>query len=278
MAPRAGRLIALRRTLVRARLQPRSLTARFRPLPAFVIVGAQRCGTTSLYNYLAAHPAVAPPIAKELQYFSDNFAKGERWYRSHFPARRDAVAFEATPYYLFHPLAAERAASVIPDARIVAVVRNPVDRAFSHYRHSAERGHEALSFPDALEAEPERLAGEAERIVADPGYRSEAHRVFSYASRGRYAEQLERWISRYGADRVLVVRSEDLYADPASVYADVIRFLGLPSGGSPSFRVHAAAPRHGDMPIEVRARLVDEFRPHNARLESLLGRPMSWDA
>ena len=175
-------------------------------------------------------------------------------------------------------MAAERAAAVVPEARIVAVLRNPVDRAYSHYRHSVERGHETLSFSDALDAEPARLAGEAERIVRDAGYRSVPHRVFSYASRGRYADQLTAWIDRFGRSRVLVLRSEDLYADPARAYNEVIRFVGLPPGGEPAFRVHAAAPRHDDMPEAVRARLVEEFRPHNARLASLLGHSMTWDA
>lgn len=167
---------------------------------------------------------------------------------------------------------------VLPDARIVAVLRNPVDRAYSHYRHSVERGHETLSFSDALDAEPGRLAGEAGRIVREPGYRSVPHRVFSYASRGRYADQLTAWIDRFGRTRVLVLRSEDLYADPAGAYEEVLRFVGLPSGGDPQFRVHAAAPRHDDMSEAVRSRLVEEFRPHNARLESLLGQTMNWDA
>ena len=270
---------SVRRAAVRARLKPRTVTARFRPLPSALIVGAQRCGTTSLYTYLAAHPQIAVPIAKELQFFSDNFYRGEAWYRAHFPLAARTVALEATPYYLFHPRAAERAATVVPDARIVAVLRNPVDRAYSHYRHSVERGHEHLSFSDALDVESERVAGETARLVDEPEYRSVAHRVFSYASRGRYAEQLEAWIERFGPANVHVLRSEDLYRDPASAYASVVDFLGLPFAGDPEFRVHAASRgRDDDMPAQVRARLVDEFRPANARLETLLGRAMGWDA
>lgn len=277
MASLADRRIGLRRAIVRGRLRPRELTAPFRPLPALLIVGAQRSGTTSLYNYLAAHPSTSTPIAKELQFFSDNFGRGERWYRAHFSMRAKAVPFEATPYYLFHPLAAERAARVVPDARILAVLRNPVDRAYSHYRHSLQRGHERLGFSDALDAEPARLAGEIERIVGDPEYRSVAHRVFSYVSRGRYFDQVAAWIDRFSADAVLVLRSEDLYLDPASTYERAVRFIGLRPGGRPEFRVHAAAPPGEDMPGDVRARLVDEFRADNVRLEALLGREMNWD-
>ena len=266
----------LRKSLRRTRLQPRVATARFRRLPEFLIVGAQRCGTTSLYGYLAAHPDVAAPLVKEVQFFTDNFDRGESWYRAHFPLGA-GVAFDATPYYLFHPLAAARAKAVVPDANVIALVRNPVDRAYSHYRHSVEQGHESLPFAEALDAEDARVRPEAERLAGDPSYRSTAHRVFSYVSRGEYASQLERWLERFG-DRVLVVRSEDLYAEPAPVYDDVVRFLGLPPREKPPFVIHGRATRAADgMAPDIRRRLVAHFRPHNARLAELLGRPMGWD-
>lgn len=249
-----------------------------RQLPDFVIAGAQRCGTTSLFNYLSAHPAITPPVAKEVQFFSDNYTRGERWYRSNFPMR--GATFDATPYYLFHPLAAERAAATVPDAKVVVLLRNPADRAYSHYRHSVERGHETLSFEDALRAEPARLLGEAERIVAEPGYRSTAHRVFSYAARGRYASQVRAWRDRFGAERVLVLRSEDLYEDPAAQYGVVIDFLGLRPASPPTFIVHARSrPEAGDAAVSAsRARLLAEFAADIAELEALLGRRMYWHA
>ena len=115
-------------------------------LPDFVIIGAQRCGTSSLYSYLIEHPQIAPATRKELHYFDLNYAAGDEWYRSQFPQFPDTpfdgrltVTGEASPYYLFHPMAAERCASVVPDAKLIVMVRDPVERAYSHYHHERAR-------------------------------------------------------------------------------------------------------------------------------------------
>src|SRR5436189_26280 len=130
-----------------------------RPLPDFLILGAQKAGTTALYAYLRWHPQVTGPSFKEVSFFDRHYARGERWYRAHLPVRRRAVVGEASPSYLFHPLAPERVARMLPEARLIALLRNPVDRAFSHYQHEVALGREQLSFEDALAgefAEPNR--------------------------------------------------------------------------------------------------------------------------
>ncbi|MBV9410552.1 MAG: sulfotransferase, partial [Acidimicrobiia bacterium] len=218
----------LRRPLAAVRVLARRPTARARTMPDFLIIGAQRSGTTSLYRYLAEHPAVAPPLRKEIQYFSLHYGRGDGWYRTHFPvAGRQRVTFEATPYYLFHPAVPHRAADTVPHAKVIALLRDPVSRAFSQWQHNASRGLEHLGFEAALEAEQERLDGERERLVADAGYRSDAHRLWSYASRGEYADQLECWLAQYQRERLLVLRSEDLYERPEPTYARALEFLGL---------------------------------------------------
>jgi hypothetical protein len=255
-------------------------TGRLRSLPDFLIIGTQRGGTTSLYHYLAAHPAVRRPVRKEVQYFTLHHGRGDGWYRAHFPmaaAGRRRRTFEATPYYLFHPLAPTRAAATVPDARVIALLRDPVTRAFSHWQHTRMRGLEPLDFEHALDAEEGRLAGEAERLAADPSYRSEAHRIWSYATRGQYAEQLERWYSAYDPNQILVLRSEDLYRDPSETHARVLEFLRLPVATLaeyPRYTRRASGERIGDA---ARRRLTAHFRPHNQALAALLGRDFGWD-
>src|SRR5438093_4320202 len=132
-------------------------TSKLRVLPDFLIIGAQRAGTTSLYRYLSRHPAVAPAVlAKGAHYFDTAFDRGLPWYRGHFPTRMTAERIraregtfatgEGSPYYLFHPLAAERIAAALPGVKLVALLRDPVERASSHWVHEAERGFEQLSF------------------------------------------------------------------------------------------------------------------------------------
>jgi len=166
------------------------LTARRRPLPDFLVIGAQKAGTTALYAYLRWHPGIAGPSWKEVSFFDRHWWRGEAWYRGQFPLRAgERLVGEASPSYLFHPLAPERARSLVPGAKLVALLRDPVDRAYSQYQHEVALGREPLSFEDALAAEEERTRGEAERLAADPRAFSRAWWDHTYAARGRYAEQ-----------------------------------------------------------------------------------------
>jgi hypothetical protein len=264
-------------------------TSGARLLPDFLIIGAQRCGTTSLYRYLAQHPAVGPVvITKGAHYFSTNYEKGVDWYRSFFPTRwraayvrrrsgTDMVTGEASPYYVFHPLAPERVAATLPDVKLVLMVRDPVGRAYSHHRHMIDRGLETLSFEDALDAEPRRLAGQQERIVREPGYLSFDHQHHSYLARGRYIEQLERWDRFFPRERILVVRSEDFFTAPADVYASVLAFLGLPVWTPAAFPAHNAG-SYDEMRTATRDRLREHFAEPNQRLAARLGRDLGWSS
>lgn len=261
-------------------------TAPLRTLPDFVIIGAQRAGTTSLYDYIIQHPDVHKSAHKELHYFDLNFARGAAWYRAHFPysmnrilaaARgRKFVTGEATPYYLFHPLAAERAAATIPQAKIIAILRNPVSRAYSHFNRVHNNAHEKFSFEQGLQMEEERLRGEKEKFRADPNYYSYNHRKFSYVARGRYAEQLAPWMNRFPRERMLILSTERLNADPQSVVSRVFDFLGLDNFKLKKFERHHET-QYEKMKPETRARLVEIFRPHNEALFNLIGERFDWD-
>jgi hypothetical protein len=255
--------------------------------PAFVVIGGQRCGTTSLYDHLARHPDVLRAFRKEVHFFDVNWPRGKAWYLAHFPTRawagalsrrrgRPVVTGEASPYYLFHPAAARRAARTVPSARLVALLRNPVDRALSHYHHELRLGHEKLTFLEAIDAEENRLDGERDRLLADDRARSFAHRNWSYLARGRYAEQLEEWWRWFPRERMLVLRSEDLFADPEGTVARVLEFLALPPMTLGGFG-NVNEQRYSRMEPELRARLAAYFEPHNRRLYELLGRDLGWE-
>ena len=280
-----GRSSALRSAVVRTGraglLHVRRATAPLRAMPDFVIVGAQKAGTTSVYAYLSAHPHVRPGLFKEAHFFDLRFERGEGWYRSIFPLRAQlnrarAITGEASPYYLFHPLAAERAARVAPATRVIVLLRDPVDRAWSHYRHEVAAGREALGFLDAVRAEPGRLAGAEDAVRAGgPAELVEAHRRYSYVARGRYAEQLVRWFAVFPREQVLVLRAEDLFQEPARIWSEIQGFLGLPQAVHRDFAAHNAQPP-AELPAEARAELTAMFEQPNRDLADLLGVPTSW--
>jgi sulfotransferase family protein len=264
------------------------LTSRGRVLPDFLIIGTQRGGTTSLYKYLVQHPNLSHALTKEIRFFDLNYHRGLPWYRSRFPSRRHRemserrrgaglMVGEASPDYLFHPLAPARVAHDLPQAKLIVLLRNPIDRAFSHYWHQFKRGHETLTFAAAIDAEPDRLAGELDKILADPSYVSYERHHHSYLARGIYVDQLAAWMELIPRDRFLIERSEDLFQDPRAVFRRVLEFLGLPDHDLTEYETFNAF-SSGEMEPALRARLVEYFRPHNQRLEAMLGRALGWDA
>ncbi len=263
-----------------------------RPLPDYLIIGTKRGGTTSMWDHVARHPNVLPMFpevenVKSPHYFDMNWHLGESWYRSHFPHQRarDAVAErtggpvlagEASPYYMFHPLARDRIKQTRPDMKLIVLLRNPVERAYSHYNERRRAGTEDLGFREALQAESDRLSGEEDKIREVPAYYSTRHDFCSYLARGRYLEQLEPWLADFGPDRLLVVRSEDLYESPNKLLAGVFEFLGLPPYElqNPEHRNNLPA---APMPSSDRHWLADYYQDSVAALEARLGRSFDWN-
>jgi len=267
------------------------LTAGARPLPDFLVIGTKRGGTTSLWNYLLSHPGVLPMFPSPLNiksphYFYWHYAAGPLWYRSHFAStptrtvlgrlRRTPIRTgEASPNYLYDPRVAPRVAELLPAARVIMLLRDPVERAYSHYKERVRAGVEDLSFEDALAAEPDRLAGEAEKMAADPYYYSRPYDYYAYRDRGVYAPQIRRWQEHVPADRLLITRSEDFYDDPAAVYTQVTDFLGLPRrplANARRYNYHAAS----GMAEKTRDELREFFTGPVAEVEKLLERDLGW--
>jgi sulfotransferase family protein len=269
---------------------------RGRMMPDFLLVGAAKCGTTSLFDWICAHPLVARPSTsgrprKELLFFDYNFYRGADWYRQHFPLERDRREFErehgrrfltgeATASYLTGHWVPGRVRRLLPDVKLIVTLRNPVDRAYSAFQMSRrERLEECESFEQALSLEPQRLAGELERARSDPSYNPPLPPplgYWSYLHRSRYADHVERWLELFGQEQVLFLRFEDLVADPSSALARVYGFLGLPPHRAQALHKLNAA-TYSEMSPRTRAELVEHFRPYNQRLRDLTGIDFEWD-
>jgi hypothetical protein len=261
-------------------------------MPDFMIIGTMRGGTTSLYNYLLAHPQIARATQKEVHFFDWHFDRGIPWYQAQFPALLQAdmaetrqsqrvLTGEGSPYYLFHPLAPARAALVVPKTKLIVLLRNPVDRAYSHYCRMVMEGREPLSFQDAVAQEETRIRGEGQKLAADPHYYSYNHPHYSYLARGIYVDQLQRWMNSFPQEQFLILKSEDFYATPERKLKEIFLFLGLPNGAPLQQQrykpFNSSTYSQPKMEPEIRKRLLSYFEPYNERLSTLLGRDFGWD-
>ena len=250
-------------------------------LPNFVIIGAQKSGTSSLYHLLSQHPYIRPAVRKELPYFSLFFDQGVEWYRSCFPApeqewEQDTITGEASPYYLFHPHAPRRMSEEVPRARLIVLLRNPVDRAYSHYQMIVKFGREPLTFEEALAAEEERLGDERAKMIDDEHYRSFTHQYFSYLSRGIYVDQLIYWSKFFDSEQTLVLKSEDFFERTPETLRLTLNFLGMPEREPEAWEIILKGEYDREMEPATRQRLEEYFDPHNHRLYKYLGVDLGW--
>lgn len=246
-------------------------------LPDFLVIGAMKAGTTSMFEYLAAHPQVCAPVQKEIHFFSQNFRRGEAWYRGHFPSQwrlrlslRRRITGEATPGYLFHEKAPGRIRQLVPQARLIALLRDPVERAWSQYQHQRRAGHEQRPFRSAIEAELAALSD------ASAGRRKLPS---TYLARGLYLRQLKQFAACFPSRQMLVLRAEDLFSNPLGVLREVAGFLAIDPDGwrgrEALIRPYNQHRHDGGMDAE-RAFLQAFFEPHNRALQEHLGRDLGW--
>ena len=260
------------------------LTWYLRPLPDFLIIGAQKAGTSSLYKYLIQHPAILPAYQKEIHFFTlpSLYNKGTRWYRGHFPTSlakngNGRLTGEASPSYLFFPLVPQRVHQVMPQVKLIALLRDPVARAFSNYHHQVRRGLETLSFAEAIQQEPARLGDDWQKTVADPHFHSLNLAHYSYLLRGDYVSQLKRWRQFFPPEQMLVLKSEDFYEEPQQLVAQVTAFLNLPTWTpNPAIFKRYNPGIYNQMDQTSRHLLTEYFKPANEALYDLLGRDLGW--
>lgn len=265
----------------------RKITSRLRGLPDFVIIGAQKSGTTALYLFIIRHPAITHAATKEVQYFTRYFKRGKLWYRSNFPTNLSRHYFykktnqrllsgEATPEYIFFPTVPSIMKEILPNVKLIVILRNPIDRAYSHYHHNLRRNREPLSFEKAIEVEEERCGWERKQLIKNPYFIANSYSHYSYLARGIYADQLENWFKHYDRKNFLVLTMDDLRKNPQRVLNQVFDFLGVfpfQVKNLQNLNVH----NHKEMNEDTRKFLVEYFRPHNKRLSNLLQRSFDWD-
>jgi len=265
-------------------LKLRLVNARRRVLPSFIIIGAQKSGTSSLYYYLRQHPQIHPSFLKEIHYFDgglnrdiDNYKKGLLWYKAFFPKKADIetgqMAFEASPMYFFNPLVPKRIADQLPDVKLIALLRNPINRAISHYYHENKLGFEDLPIMEAFKKEESRL----EESVLRKDYKSKAFVHFSYKSRGRYHEQLSRYFKLFGRENILVIKSEEFFKNTQSELKRILAFLGVNQTIEFSdFAVHGKGKNRTEVSQKVYDFLNEYFEDENKKLAELLGEDYYW--
>ena len=259
------------------------ISSPFRILPDFMIIGVGRGGTTSLYHYLSQHPCIAKSAYDELGFFDTNFDLGIHWYRSLFPTIfhkhriirkcKQCMTYDVTPSYIRHPWIIQRILKFLPDVKLIAILRNPVDRAYSHYHMGKRDGNEKRTFDDVVKVDIDRLENK-KNLGVDEYFNTVVER--SYLARGFYAEQLQIWLNRFPKEQLLVISSEDLATKTDETLAIIFDFLKLPN-----YKIRDLAKRneakYPPMNPDTRKTLVEYFKPHNERLYSLLGRKFDWD-
>jgi hypothetical protein len=271
-----GAAIRRARHFVSPRRWYRYLTADRRPLPGAIIAGAQKAGTTSLFGYLAGHPQCLRPLTKEVNYFDQNHFRGERWYRMHFPrgtmderrrrrGQAAALGIDASPHYMFDSGVAARVRRLLPDAKAIFLLRNPVNRAYSHYHHEVRRGREHKAFEECIELEVEQQT--------EGGRTSQP---LSYLTRGVYVDQLCNWRDHFPAEQMLIVEAERMFRSPREVLEQVLAFLGLDPWTPREFGNLNPGRYHTPLALAARQRAQRYFASHNERLFEFLGERYDW--
>ena len=253
----------------------------------FLIIGAARSGTTSLYEYLIQHSSIYSAIGKEVYFFDKKYSKGINWYRSFFPSKfsrfiisslqkKPFLTGEATPRYLFHPHSPKRVHQVIPNVKLIVLLRNPIDRAYSHYQMEVDHGDEKLTFEEAIEKEEERITTDLERMEKDENFYSVNFYRKSYLSRGKYFNQLKRWFNYFNREQFLILKSEELYSETTETYKKTLDFLNLPLIELNTYKPFKMR-KYDSLSEETRKKLSKYFKPHNEQLYELIGRNFNWE-
>ncbi|WP_164525487.1 sulfotransferase domain-containing protein [Siminovitchia acidinfaciens] len=220
-------------------------------LPDFIIMGEMKCGTTALYRYITDHPKVEPAKRKELAFFHAYYDKGIEWYKSQFPDCEQCMTGEATGYLKF-PNVARKIHKVLPKIKLILILRNPVDRAYSHYHMHLRKGIISIPFEKAIQGKS------------------------TYLDKGIYVRKLKRWMEIFPREQFHIVQSEKLYKQPQKTMDEIFKFLGLPRYKLNVYDHHNAG-SYSKMNSETRKKLVDYYKPYNEELYQLLGEKFNWD-
>jgi len=241
--------------------------------PNFIVAGASKSGTSSIYFYLSRHPQILLSHTKEIDFYWQNYHRGIDWYLAHFPTITDQDNFltgEATPNYLRFPQVAKRIKNTFPQTKIIILLRNPADRAISWHYHKLNTGLTNQSLAPAIAEEIERLKTVSEKEITNTGFYNPDNILSSL-----YIYKIKPWIELLGRERFLILKSEDFYSDPLTSMSQVFDFLGLPNCPLESYpKVNAGS--YNEVDTELRAVLADYFAPYNQQIEEYLDMKFNW--
>lgn len=252
----------------------RYLTSPFRALPKFIIVGSVRSGTTSLYYNICEHPEIAPAAYDEIGFFDVNFNLGLNWYRSMFPLKSDKnITGEDTPFYFWREDAAKRIKKILPNIKLIMILRNPIDRAYSNYHLGVRGGTEKLSFEEAIQIEIETL----EKIDINKNNLVElCSKPRSYVIKSMYYEQMKIWIENFSMENLFILSTENMSKNPNEELKKIFEFLNV----SP-FKItnpqNRKSAQYDIMKDSTREKLLEFFRPHNKKLFELIEQDFKWN-
>ena len=258
-------------------------------LPDFLIIGSAKCGTSSLYEYLIKHPNIESAIGKEINYFDMQYEKGINWYKTYFPSliqkdvsknifSKKLITGEATPRYIDHPLAIKRIKNDLPNVKLIVMLRNPIDRAYSHWNMMVTHKHENLSFEEAINKEKQRILGLYKKMETDQRFYSKEYFWYGYLERSTYINRLKKWFEYFPREQFLILKSEELFNDPNNTYKKVLEFLKLEKVDLENYKTFRKGKyKKEKMNSETRKKLIEYFQPYNMELYKLLNDNLGWD-
>ena len=263
----------------------RLISSPLRALPGFLIIGAMKSGTSSLFHYLRQHPQLVPAKKKEVHYFdggglahAENREKSLNWYRSHFPLQRmmpnNSMTYEATPMYICHRSAAKRIYDVKSNMKLILMLRNPTERAIAHYFHSKSNRSDAELLHATMEEEIARLSSALPRASES----LETLDYTSYVSRGLYQKQIENYLTYFDRGSIFIINSEEFFDDPRTIFPGLFEFLNIQTDSiinDLTARNVSQRPKHAWS--RTRELLDNFFRPHNEELFEFLGKKYDWN-
>lgn len=242
--------------------------------PEFIVIGAAKCGTSSLFNYLKSHPQILLPHKKELNFFGAKLKYSLDWYLAHFPSISDRPEFitgEATPNYIRFPQAATQIKAHFPKIKLIVLLRNPIDRSLSWHHHKLNSGLAKGTFAEAVAYEIKQLENFSEENFKKTIYHNPDNILGSL-----YLYKLKIWMKLFEREQFCIIKSEDLYSDPEKVMKRVFTFLGLENHSLSEYSKFNAG-SYQPISDELRQTLADYFRPHNQKLEEYLDMKFDWE-
>lgn len=254
------------------------LTAKLRPLPDLIVIGAKRCGTTSLYQHLVEHPCISRSTKDNVGFFNNNFELGLNYYRSFFPMKpknkyKKHIVFEVTTSYMQESRTAERIFKTLPDVKLLLMVRNPVDRAYSEYNLEKNR----QSFDDLAFEEMTRIREEDKNLVEGKNVELFAHGKYHLLRKSMYYQQLVPWLQLFPRDQILILSAEDYDKKTQDTYNEIFDFVGVERYEvKRSERVNKG--KYSKMNDETRRVLLDYFKPYNEKFFQLIGKRFDWNS